>query len=194
MDRSQSEAGMIVRIDPDSPIPAFEQLRQQIERMIASGVLAASSRLPTIRQLAKDLDLAPGTVARAYQELERVGAIATRGRHGTFVNELATEPTTIDLDQQAEDLAVKAHQLVGGEVMLPIHWATFNLALHGWTEPGERVLAEARRTGARVVTPLPGERFLTDDPPEPKRWWPALPWRTAHLAPVVSSLPAPVGS
>jgi len=75
--------------------------------------------------------------------------------------------------------------------MLPIHWATFNLALHAWTEPGERALAEARRTGARVAAPRPGERFNMSEPPMPKRWWPSLPWRSAHLAPIVSSGPVP---
>jgi L-ascorbate metabolism protein UlaG (beta-lactamase superfamily) len=83
--------------------------------------------------------------------------------------------------------AVEAHRLVGGGLMLPIHWATFNLALHPWTEPGERVLAEAGRTKSRIVLPRPGERFHLDQPPEVRRWWPEVPWRTASEAPVVST-------
>ena len=43
--------------------------------------------------------------------------------------------------------AVLAHQLVRGDVMLPVHWGLFDLALHGWTEPVERVLAAAQRGG-----------------------------------------------
>ena len=78
--------------------------------------------------------------------------------------------------------------------MLPIHWATFNLALHGWTEPGERALAEARLTQAHLVMPRPGERFTINDPPAIDRWWPSLPWQSAQLAPLVSSTPLPVGS
>jgi L-ascorbate metabolism protein UlaG (beta-lactamase superfamily) len=89
--------------------------------------------------------------------------------------------------------AVAAHHLVGGKLMLPIHWATFNLALHGWTEPGERALAEARRTDAEIVTPRPGERLITSAPPRPSRWWPSLPWRSARLEPIVSSGLVPVG-
>jgi len=83
--------------------------------------------------------------------------------------------------------AVAAHHMVGGRLLLPVHWATFNLALHGWTEPGERVLAETRRTGTRVVLPRAGERFDVDKPPELNRWWPELPWRTAHAAPIASA-------
>lgn len=75
---------MIV-IDPASAVPPFEQLRSQLVDEIAAGGLAAGTRLPTVRRLADDLGLAPGTVARAYRELEVHGFIETRGRNGTFV-------------------------------------------------------------------------------------------------------------
>ena len=103
---------MIIRIDAQSPVPAFEQLRGQVEAMIGSAVLPVGHRLPTIRQLAKDLGLAPGTVARAYQELERSGAVVTRGRHGSYVADVAAlPPLTGDFDEAVEALAVKGHQL-----------------------------------------------------------------------------------
>lgn len=76
---------MIV-IDPRSPLPPFEQLRAQLVDAVASGELVAGGRLPTVRRLADDLGLAPGTVARAYRELEASGFIETRGRNGTFVS------------------------------------------------------------------------------------------------------------
>jgi L-ascorbate metabolism protein UlaG (beta-lactamase superfamily) len=47
--------------------------------------------------------------------------------------------------------AVLAHRLVRGAVMLPVHWGLFDLALHGWTEPMERVLVAARAAGVRVA-------------------------------------------
>ena len=72
-------------IDPASPTPPFEQLRSQLLAQMQAGELAAGTRLPTVRQLASDLGLAPGTVARAYKELESAGAIETRGRAGTVV-------------------------------------------------------------------------------------------------------------
>jgi GntR family transcriptional regulator len=78
---------MILRVDTASAVPPYEQIRSQIATMIAAGILAVGQRLPTIRQLAADLGLARGTVARAYRELEQRGLIRSRGRHGTFITD-----------------------------------------------------------------------------------------------------------
>jgi DNA-binding transcriptional regulator YhcF (GntR family) len=75
---------MIV-VDPSSAVPPFEQLRTQLLEAVATGELVPGARLPTVRRLAADLGLAPGTVARAYRELEAAHIIETRGRAGTFV-------------------------------------------------------------------------------------------------------------
>jgi GntR family transcriptional regulator len=72
-------------IDPAAPVPPYEQLRQQVTALVLAGSLARGDRLPSIRQLANDLGLAGGTVARAYRELEADGVVATRGRHGTVI-------------------------------------------------------------------------------------------------------------
>ena len=76
---------MDLELDPASTTPPYEQLRVQLLERMQRGALPAGSRLPTVRQLAVELDLAPGTVARAYKELEAAGAIETRGRNGTVV-------------------------------------------------------------------------------------------------------------
>jgi L-ascorbate metabolism protein UlaG (beta-lactamase superfamily) len=83
--------------------------------------------------------------------------------------------------------AVRAHQMVGGRVLLPIHWGLFTLAYHGWTEPIERAVAAARRAGVTLVAPRPGQSFEPADPPAVERWWPQLPWRTADQDPIVST-------
>lgn len=75
----------LVTVDPDSPMPPYEQLRHQLELQIRSGVLAPGQRLPTVRQLANDLGLAKNTVARAFAELERGGFVMGAGRRGTIV-------------------------------------------------------------------------------------------------------------
>lgn len=80
---------MIVSVDARSPVPPYEQVRAQVTDHVATGRLAPGSRLPTVRQLAKDLDLAVNTVARAYRELESTGVVVSRGRHGTFVADTA---------------------------------------------------------------------------------------------------------
>lgn len=85
---------MIVRIDPAAPGSPAEQLVAQIAASIDVGELGVGERLPTIRNLAADLGLAPGTVAKAYAELERQGWIRSQGRRGTTVAE--REPSTED--------------------------------------------------------------------------------------------------
>jgi L-ascorbate metabolism protein UlaG (beta-lactamase superfamily) len=83
--------------------------------------------------------------------------------------------------------AIEAHRLVRGGVLIPVHWGTFDLALHPWTEPVERLLVAAARSGARVASARPGETVLPASPPPVARWWPQVPWRTAETAPVVST-------
>jgi DNA-binding transcriptional regulator YhcF (GntR family) len=72
-------------VDLSKPIPPYEQLREQLSGLITTGALAGGTRLPPVRQLAADLGLAGGTIARAYRELEQAGLIKGEGRRGTFV-------------------------------------------------------------------------------------------------------------
>jgi DNA-binding transcriptional regulator YhcF (GntR family) len=69
------------------PTPPYEQVRRQLAGHIESGRLAAGSRLPPVRQLAADLGLAAGTVARAYRELEEARLITTGRARGTHVTQ-----------------------------------------------------------------------------------------------------------
>jgi DNA-binding transcriptional regulator YhcF (GntR family) len=75
----------MLSVDLNSVVPPFEQIRAQIAQQAAAGFLPSGARLPSIRQLSRDLSLAPGTVARAYRELEVTGIISARGRHGSFI-------------------------------------------------------------------------------------------------------------
>lgn len=77
--------GPLIDVDTNSPVPPFEQIRAQLADLITSGLLAAGAKLPPIRQLAADLDLAPGTVARAYRALDQAGLTTGRARTGTTV-------------------------------------------------------------------------------------------------------------
>lgn len=74
-----------LRVDPADPTPPYEQLRRQLAVLIRAGAVSVGTRLPTVRQLAKDLGLAPGTVMRTYRELEGEGLIASRRGQGTVV-------------------------------------------------------------------------------------------------------------
>jgi GntR family transcriptional regulator len=105
---------VILRVDPASPVPPYEQIRSQVVTMIATGVLPVGTRLPAIRQLSADLGLASGTVARAYREMELAGVISTHGRHGTFV-ELPQNghgpARAAELTDAARSFAVRVRQL-----------------------------------------------------------------------------------
>ena len=83
--------------------------------------------------------------------------------------------------------AVLAHQLVRGKVMLPVHWGLFNLALHGWTEPAERILVAAQKLDVDTVFLDPGASFDIANAPSISRWWPDLPWESVEEAPAWSS-------
>lgn len=79
-----------LRVELASPVPAYEQLRSQLAGLIETGVLAPGDRLPPVRQLAADLGLAGGTIARAYRELDLAGLVQGHGRRGTVIK---TRPT-----------------------------------------------------------------------------------------------------
>jgi GntR family transcriptional regulator len=106
---------VILTVDTAGATPPYEQIRTQVARMIGSGVLAPAARLPTIQQLANDLALAPGTVARAYKELERDGLVVSRRRAGTSVAaappKVATREIREELEAAVERFALEVRQL-----------------------------------------------------------------------------------
>lgn len=100
-------------VDVDSGVAPWRQVRDQIVDLIQLGQfgpLPLGSRLPAIRQLAKDLGLAPGTVARAYKELEADGTLKTARRHGTIVAAVPSAQTS-PLDRLASDYISTAQSL-----------------------------------------------------------------------------------
>lgn len=80
-----------------------------------------------------------------------------------------------DIHMMPEE-TVQAHRDLRGDVLLPIHWARFNLSLHSWTEPIERLLQEAEVKGVRVATPEMGQT-VTARAPLPREAW----WRTGQV-------------
>jgi len=97
-------------IDAAAPEPPYKQLRAQVVAGALDGSLPAGTRLPTVRALAEQLDLAPNTVARAYRELETAGVIETRGRSGSFVA-LSTDAAERTLQEAAVAYAARARSL-----------------------------------------------------------------------------------
>lgn len=69
------------------------------------------------------------------------------------------------------EAAVQAYKDLGATTMLPVHWATFNLAYHAWAEPIERAVAAANAQGVQLVAPRVGEKFEFGLPFETVAWW-----------------------
>jgi DNA-binding transcriptional regulator YhcF (GntR family) len=105
-----------IRIDDSAAVSIYEQIIGLIQEAVATGQLRPGDRLPTVRRLADDLDIAPGTVARAYGELERLGILVTEGARGTRVAE-QQKPLVPD--------AERPNTLVG--LLRPVAVAAFHL-------------------------------------------------------------------
>jgi GntR family transcriptional regulator len=86
-----------ITIDIDNSVPAFEQLIEQIKAAVTAGVLKPGGALPSIRQLAHDLELNSKTVAKAYKLLERDAVIETKGYRGTYIHPKAKANCKFDL-------------------------------------------------------------------------------------------------
>jgi GntR family transcriptional regulator len=94
-------------IEPDSKVPIYIQLEEQIRSFIAAGQLRPGEQLPTIRELAADLRVNYNTIARVYLELDRDGVISTQRGRGTFV------AGTPDKEQMARKREEKLRGIVG---------------------------------------------------------------------------------
>lgn len=78
--------------------------------------------------------------------------------------------TWLDIHMDPES-AVQAQKDLGGKILLPIHWATFNLSYHAWDEPIVRTLSAAKQKGVPVVTPRVGEKFEFGQPFKNLEWY-----------------------
>lgn len=90
---------MEIVIDIDDPVPLFAQVIEQIKSAVLEQKLCPGDTLPSIRQLANDLELNNKTVAKAYRLLERDSVIQTKGYRGTFIHPDAKANSAIDLNE-----------------------------------------------------------------------------------------------
>jgi GntR family transcriptional regulator len=92
---------MKVVVDIEAEVPVFAQLIAQIKEAVRSDALAPGDPLPSIRQLANDLELDNKTVAKAYRLLQRDGIVQSKGYRGTFVHPDAKAHCNDDLEALA---------------------------------------------------------------------------------------------
>ncbi|MEG2144066.1 MAG: GntR family transcriptional regulator [Oscillospiraceae bacterium] len=85
-------------IDVRSRVPIYEQLKQNIVKLISTGILDPDEQLPGVRSLARELGINPNTVQKSYQELEADGFIYQAAGRGSFV--AACRDTAIALNEK----------------------------------------------------------------------------------------------
>ena len=103
MGRNTSTAQL--SIDLHSGVPVYRQLIDQVRGGIAAGSLRPGDQLPTVRQLAVDLEINPNTVMRAYRELELGGLLETHQGTGTFISDKKLEKKSAERERQLSQMA-----------------------------------------------------------------------------------------
>ena len=98
---------MQIEIDIESATPLFSQLITQIKQAVVNGNILPGAPLPSIRQLANDLEINNKTVAKAYRLLERDSVIQSKGYRGSFIHPEAATNSTVDLNQWVEQIMNK---------------------------------------------------------------------------------------
>lgn len=91
-----------LHVDPRDAVPIWKQIEEGMRRLVASGALAPGAAVPSVRDLARDLQVNPATVVRAYQRLVDAGLFAVRRGEGTFV---AEAPPSLPKPERARALA-----------------------------------------------------------------------------------------
>jgi len=119
----------------ESGVPIYVQLREQLLRAIADGILAPGDQMPTMRQVAVALKVDLNTVRHAYDELERAGAIRLERGRGSFVSEAAPAARPADQGAQIEDQARRALALAAATGVDPVALAGRIVALAQAKEP-----------------------------------------------------------
>ncbi|MBN1974325.1 MAG: GntR family transcriptional regulator [Sedimentisphaerales bacterium] len=102
------------KLDIKSGVPFYRQIVDQIRYGIASGRLLPGEQIPTVRDLAVQLEINPNTVSKAYSELEILGVLDTQQGTGTFVAHKEVEITDSEKDrmlgQICDELVARGQQ------------------------------------------------------------------------------------
>ena len=132
-------AALWLKVDARSGVPIYVQVVDQVQHAVEVGSLEAGDRLPTVRALAKELTVAPNTIVKAYNELQRSGLIESRPGVGTVVAEgVGDVARERRLEALNERLAVLVRDAVGLGVTEDELWERFDAEF-------ERMSAQAGR-------------------------------------------------
>ncbi len=118
---------MFLYLNPNSGVPIYRQMQQQLHQRIASGQLAAEEKLPSVRELSIELKVNPLTIAKVYQHLEREGLVEFRRGLGTFVS---AKQTTHSLAEKRKLIFPAIEQLIAEAQHLQLEEAEIQKLLH----------------------------------------------------------------
>jgi GntR family transcriptional regulator len=99
---------VLIRIDPRSAEPIFEQIVFAVKAALARGTATPGDKLPSVRELARDLAINPNTVVRAYEQLERDGVVVRRQGSGCFLTDRGSELGLVQRRRQLQELLRRA--------------------------------------------------------------------------------------
>lgn len=108
---------MLIRIETSSGVPITRQIMDQIRIQCATGALAPNDRLPSVRELARELAVNQNTILRVYERLTNEGLLERRHGDGTYV---AARPPKGQVDAQQELLRGELERLVRRAVALQV--------------------------------------------------------------------------
>jgi GntR family transcriptional regulator len=106
-----------LRIESADPRPIWRQIEEGVQHMVASGALAAGAPVPSVRDLARELQINPATVSKAYQRLTDAGVLCVRRGDGTYV---AESPPALPQETLARKLRDGAVRYAGLAVTLGV--------------------------------------------------------------------------
>jgi GntR family transcriptional regulator len=114
MSRQPNSASFRIQLDLHSGMPVYRQVIDQVRGGIASGLLVPGDQLPTVRQLAVDLEINPNTVIRAYRELELGGLLETHQGTGTFISAQKMKRADAEREKQLAQIVGDCVSRAGG--------------------------------------------------------------------------------
>jgi GntR family transcriptional regulator len=133
-----SAVAVWIEVNPRGGVPIYVQIVEQVRHALEVGGLRPGDRLPTVRQLASELTIAPNTIVKAYNELQRMGLVQSRPGVGTVVAQGVEE---IDRERRVEAVFERLRVLVRDAAALGISedqlWASLDAEFERIPSDGE---------------------------------------------------------
>jgi GntR family transcriptional regulator len=97
----------VIRVNPRDAVPIWRQIEDGVRRLVASGALRTGATVPSVRDLARELQVNPMTVSKAYQRLADAGVLEIRRGAGTFVADGAARAPRAERLRDLREAAVR---------------------------------------------------------------------------------------